>query len=241
MKILLYSGGMDSWLIDKLWHPDQKVYINMGSKYSDAELRRILRIQERVDEVKVLDFPWLGRFEREDKIIPLRNLFLPMVVAMHYQDTDLEICIGATAGDRVLDKSVEYARKASDILSFLWQEQWWTPERRLDVVVPYKTMTKSDLLKEYVRQGGSLDTAFRGSFSCYEPTDKGECWQCKPCFRKFCSFAAEGYEFPETVLRKVIPYIEQEIKPQIINGTYGRGFEEENLILDVLERYHDFT
>lgn len=26
-KVLLYSGGMDSWLIDKIWKPDVKLYV----------------------------------------------------------------------------------------------------------------------------------------------------------------------------------------------------------------------
>ena len=28
-KVLLYSGGLDSWLIDKLWNPDFKLYIDI--------------------------------------------------------------------------------------------------------------------------------------------------------------------------------------------------------------------
>ena len=32
-KVLLYSGGTDSWLIDKLWKPDKKIYINFYGKH----------------------------------------------------------------------------------------------------------------------------------------------------------------------------------------------------------------
>ena len=51
---------------------------------------------------------------RPDKIIPLRNLFFVML-ASYYGD---KICLGATYGDRVLDKSVIFAQKASGLLSF---------------------------------------------------------------------------------------------------------------------------
>ena len=33
-KVLLYSGGMDSWLIDKLWKPDIRLYVDMNTRYS---------------------------------------------------------------------------------------------------------------------------------------------------------------------------------------------------------------
>ena len=38
-KVLLYSGGMDSWLIDKIWKPDVKLYVDMGTKYSQPQIR----------------------------------------------------------------------------------------------------------------------------------------------------------------------------------------------------------
>ena len=40
-KVLLYSGGMDSWLISHLWKPDVKLYIDTGSSYAAEERRRL--------------------------------------------------------------------------------------------------------------------------------------------------------------------------------------------------------
>ena len=36
-KVLLYSGGMDSWLIDKLWKPDVKIFFDTGVDYDIVE------------------------------------------------------------------------------------------------------------------------------------------------------------------------------------------------------------
>ena len=36
-KVLLYSGGTDSWLIDKIWKPDVKLYIDIHGRYSEFE------------------------------------------------------------------------------------------------------------------------------------------------------------------------------------------------------------
>lgn len=32
---------MDSWLIDKIWKPDVKLYVDMGTKYSQEEIKRL--------------------------------------------------------------------------------------------------------------------------------------------------------------------------------------------------------
>jgi len=40
-KVLLYSGGMDSWLIDKLWKPNVKLYIDTGGSYSKDEIAKL--------------------------------------------------------------------------------------------------------------------------------------------------------------------------------------------------------
>ena len=116
-KVLLYSGGMDSWLIDKIWQPDKKIYINMHTRYSEQEIKKIKALNT---DVEIIDFP-LGQWERDDKIIPLRNLYLPMVVCNITGTEDVDICLGATAGDRVLDKSKEFVEKANDLLNYLYQ------------------------------------------------------------------------------------------------------------------------
>ena len=169
-KVLLYSGGMDSWLISKIWDPDVLLYVDMCTKYSKAEIARLPKdvIIEKLD---------LSKWERPDAIIPLRNLYLIMV-ATNYGD---EICLGATAGDRVLDKSFEFAEKASDLLSFLYSKQHWTEERNIKINLDFKNLTKKELLIKYLNQGGSLAEAANSSFSCYEPTLDGsgrwsECW-----------------------------------------------------------------
>ena len=122
-KVLLYSGGMDSWLMSKLWNPDVKLYVDMKTRYSENELRKI---KEDGDDVTVVEFP-LGQWERDDAIIPLRNLYLCMVACNVTGSEDVEILIGATAGDRVLDKSYEFVDKANDILNYLYTPQHWIP------------------------------------------------------------------------------------------------------------------
>lgn len=236
-KILLYSGGMDSYLIDKLWKPDRRIYVDMHTRYSQQEIDCI---KKRRNDVEFIDFP-LGQWEREDKIIPLRNLYLPMVICNITGDEDVDICLGATNSDRVLDKSQEYVEKATDLLNYLYQPQWWIPNgKKVRVNIDYKKYTKEDLLKMYMEQGGDLDKAYNESFSCYEPDEEGNvCHRCKPCFRKFVAFASVGYEFPEEVLRKTIPYIGKDVIPQIESGKYGRPTEEP-YIVDIYNKFKEY-
>lgn len=232
-KVLLYSGGMDSWLMSKLWKPDIKLYVDMKTRYSENELARI----RKEPDVQVVEFP-LGQWEREDAIIPLRNLYLAMVACNVTGSEDVEILIGATAGDRVLDKSPEFVNKATDLLSYLYTPQHWIPEgKKVKVCIDYKQYTKTDLLKMFKKQGGDLEEAFTRSFSCYNPVDGHECWHCKPCFRKFTAFSEAGYEFSDEVARTVCSYIKTDILPDIEAGTYGRGEKEEHDIVDVYNKY----
>lgn len=233
-KVLLYSGGMDSWLMSKLWNPDIKLYVNMHTRYSENEMQKI---KQSEDDVTFVDFP-LGQWERDDAIVPLRNLYLCMVACNVTGSEDVEILIGATAGDRVLDKSYEFVDKANNLLNYLYTPQHWIPEgKKVLVSIKYKDHTKTDLLKEFKEQGGSLEEAFTHSFSCYDPVNGHECWQCKPCFRKFVSFASVDYKFSEEVASTCCKYIKSEILPQIEKGTYGRGKQEEKDIVNVFNKY----
>ena len=234
-KVLLYSGGMDSWLMSKLWNPDIKLYVDMKTKYSENEIKKI---KESGEDVTIVELP-IGQWERDNAIIPLRNMYLAMVACNITEDEDVEILIGATAGDRVLDKSPQFCAKANALLNYLYLPQWWLPEgKKVKINVQYKQYSKSDLLNMYVEQGGDLEEAFKATFSCYEPTKSGkECWSCKPCFRKFVAFEKVGYKFPKKVLNSVIPYINENIVPEIEAGTYGRGKTEEEDIMNVMEKY----
>ena len=93
----------------------------------------------------------------------------------------------------------------------------------------YKAYTKTELLKQYIIQVGSINEAFSSSFSCYAPVDGHECWNCKPCFRKFIAFALNGYPVPREVIDKNISYIKRDILPLFESGEYGRKREEEEI------------
>jgi len=244
-KVLLFSGGSDSVLINYLYEPHYLVYVNMHTRYSIEEINKIKNSKFGNDpRLRIIDFPFLGQFEREDAIIPLRNLYLPMVICNYFDvETygDLDICLGATAGDRVLDKSPKFAEDTSKLLTYLYSPQHWIPQgRKVRINIDYKKYTKTDMLKLYVDKGGDINDLMNQSFSCYDPIENEECWCingiCKPCFRKYIAYKLNGAYFKPEIDVSVCEAIKAEILPQIEAGTYGRA-EEEKEILQVLELY----
>lgn len=207
-------------------------------------------------QVKVVRGPDLHLYERPDAIIPYRNVYLilaalnklekeiPMEKLNEYTPQNVEICLGATAGDRVLDKSPEFAGQLSNLLTYLSRPQHWTASksRNIKVVLPYKDYTKRDLIREYLgdstggRRDELLRVAWEDSLSCYHPNKNGEpCGMCKPCFRKTVAFTLEGYINPEYISRAAIYIQRTGILDQIKQGTYGRGKQEEQDILDFMQ------
>lgn len=216
-KVLLFSGGLDSYALRHLYKPDLSLYVNLHTDYSAVEMAKLDH------QTTIVDFPGLLPFERADKIIPLRNLFLLGVAAQFGN----EIALAATAGDRVRDKSRAFAAQASSMIAYLMSDYWAETPRQYKVVLPVKHLTKRQLIQAYVERGGDPEELAARSFSCYQPTrELRECGQCKPCFRKWVAFRLNGIEIePDSR-----PYIQREILPLIEAGQYGRAEEERDIL-----------
>lgn len=172
-KVLLYSGGMDSYIINHLWKPDVKLYIDYGTKQTAEERKRL---PEDVI-VKEID---LSQYIEDDGIstIPLRNLLFA-TIAVNYGDI---IAVGGVKDDLHFDKTKKFARRTTRLFnSVLTKEQ---SKRKVKVVVPYKDYTKTQLLRMYIAQGGSIEDLKNNSWSCHYPINNKECGKCSPCKRK---------------------------------------------------------
>ena len=181
MKVLLYSGGMDSWLIDKLWKPDVKLFVDIGTANNKEERKRL---PEDVI-VKELD---LSEFEDKDKnfLLPLRNLFF-VELASYYGD---EICLGATGSSTHFDKNEKFARMSEELINYLYSEAY---DKKVKIVLPYRNTSKTELLKMYLENGGDIEEAWKNTFSCYSPKDGKMCGECSSCRKKIEAFKANGY------------------------------------------------
>ena len=218
MKVLLYSGGLDSWLIDKVWKPDKKIYIDMGTEYSEIEKSRL------PSDVIIASFS-LKQFELKNSIIPLRNLYLCLLACNLTGFEDVEICLGALNGDRVNDKSKKFAELLNPLLEYLYENQKSQPGRRAKLVMPFKDYSKRELLTEYVNNGGTLEEAFESTFSCYHPVHGKPCMSCKACFRKAIPFIVTGMKFNNSQKQKIINYMHEHVFTDMDNFLKDKGKE----------------
>ena len=225
-KVLLYSGGMDSWLIDKIWKPDVKIYINIHGAYSEEEIKKL------PSDVKIIDCPFLGQFEEDKtKYIPLRNLYF-LMIASHYGE---HICFGATAGDYgAIDKRPEFIDKAQDIINYTLGNQSVSEGKQIKIEKKFVYMSKYEIVEEYLNQGGDIKTAIDSTFSCFEPKDGKECLNCKPCFRKFMLGYYFGYEYSNSEKLKMSKYIKENVIPKSNQktGTYYKDRIKEGEYLE---------
>lgn len=225
-KVLLYSGGMDSWLIDKLWKPDIKLYVNIHGDYSASE---IIRLPE---DVVVVDCPFIGQFENhKNKFVPLRNLYF-LMIASNYGN---RICLGATGGDwGNRDKTPEFLKSAEHLLNYLWEDK--KTKRHIQVDDGFIYTAKSDLIRQYLKLGGTIEELKNHTFSCYTPVDGEECLSCYPCFRKFALLYANGAIYSIEQRRRMWEYVSTTILPSKEEGGYpgtyytDRGKESVDLI-----------
>ena len=221
-RVLLYSGGLDSWLIDKIWKPDIKIYIDMGTKYSEIEISKL------PPNVTVLSFKKLGRYSLPNDIIPLRNLYLYAIAANYTGFQDVEICLGALNGDRINDKTKNFADKLNELMQYLYEPQQSQPGRRIKISMPFKQYSKREMLDMYIRRGGSYKKAYYSTFSCYNPANGCECLSCKACFRKSIPFIAAGASdeiFTNDQKRRIKKYAETVVKSNIDDYTKDKGKE----------------
>ena len=225
MKVLLYSGGMDSWLIDKIWKPDVKLYIDIHGEYSEAEKSRLPA------DVQIIDFSVLGQFELANRFVPMRNLYF-LMLASHYGN---EICLGATAGDwGNNDKTPEFLNNAEAIIQNLWQDK--KANKRVSIEKGFVFRSKSNLIDTFLWGGGKVQTLKEETFSCYSPIDGHECLSCYPCFRKFALLYCRGAEYSQEEKERMWAYVKSQIIPTKEQGGYqgtyytDRGEESEDLI-----------
>lgn len=214
--VLLYSGGLDSWLIralnrDKI---DVTLYINLHTRYADYEMRNLPN-DVIIEEIN------LGRFERDDGIMPLRNMYFAMI-ASYYGNN---VWLGQISGDRPLDKTTTFYSKVSSILTYLHSDfrnnVFYSPIKEFTLSAPFSYHTKTSLLRLYIESGGDIRTAIDNVRSCYNATGADRCNQCKACFRNWVAFYNNGVDTginKDYVRLAVLPYMTAKLP--ILNRYY---------------------
>ena len=171
-EILLFSGGIDSYVA---WHYLDKpktVYFDIGSRYTSKELEFV---QTLIPSTIIEQSLYLGNTEQKGSAyIPFRNLFFALLGAK-YADT---IIIAGVKDDMVSDKNEKIFVEFSTLMSTL-------EGRKIKVISPFWHMTKSQVVRWFMDNVDWSGQMLLNTISCYS----GEvyCGRCRACFRKWCA------------------------------------------------------
>lgn len=182
--VILFSGGMDSFCLLKNHTYDKILFFITGTKDNLMELRQLynMEIDGIIDSniVHIINLP-ISIFELPNKIIPHRNAVF-CLMASNYGNN---IFIGTTKGDTTRDKDYVFKSQIEGILNYFGQdsEKVVPVGYPYSIQMPFKDMTKTEIISNYINNSNNINELLKYSRSCYTNTDK-ECGKCRSCLRK---------------------------------------------------------
>lgn len=181
-EVLLFSSGIDSLITSKRFPNAQKLYIDIGSKYAAKE---ISYIRQHYDDVIIDRRLTLADMEREDAIVPARNLFLVSIASLYGS----RIILNAVNGDGSTDKDGPFSIMLSRLLSHIYSPPHFDGSP-VSVSLPMRDMSKNQWVKWYLDHGHD-PAELANAISCYHP-EHAHCGLCKACIRKWIALEDNG-------------------------------------------------
>jgi len=229
MKVLCFSGGVDSLAAYFYCKPDKVIYFNLHSKYSKKELECIMELEKHISgfKVEIINALQLGEFEGgRTSFIPYRNSLIAEIAS----NFGNEIIIAGIKGDKVIDKNPEAFKIMTNYLNDLRDD-----EVKMRVYSPFWEMTKSDIIKWMLDNVPNAKELLKISISCYS-ADEGQCGNCPSCLRKAIALENNNIDFNNWFVNdiKKFPQIEDYIK-KMKNGEYD--IDRANESLKVFEKW----
>lgn len=214
-KVVLLSGGMDSFVASKLFKPDVNLHVDFNERWSDKQ-RQVLTFLD-VPNLEILAGLDLSPFVGPDNVyLPNRNVLM-ITLAQLYGD---EIVLSSTRGAVHPDKDGTFALRMSDMLSYVHK-------RKIQVLRPFGNMTKYEIVKAFIDAGNPIEELY-ATTSCYSEKEV-ECLTCRSCLRRLVAFAQHGYRLDD--LRKH----SKDIKRLLDRNQYSANLIENKWALQLLD------
>lgn len=176
--ILLYSGGLDSFIAWEYLKRPKTIYFDLRHRYSKHERRAI---QKTIPWTIIDSSLNLGHWEKDDADIPMRNAFMIMLASMY----DKEIVLVVQKGEMSIpDRSSQF------FFSFAAWLNWMKGENGHTLTSPFFDMTKTQMVKWYIDQGLSAHQLVK-TRSCFSDEEE-PCGACGACFRRWVAFRNNG-------------------------------------------------
>lgn len=118
-KVLLYSGGWDSYCASFIYPTAKKLYVNLHTPYSNVEMKNL------PSDVEIQDLNLQKYVMNNGYHIPQRNAILALIgaasimpEAQQEKDYNIEVYIcGVQEDENAPDKNFSYFKKVSDLAS----------------------------------------------------------------------------------------------------------------------------
>lgn len=187
--VLLFSGGMDSYIAWYFLIKPNSVYCDLGHRYAKIERQKIALCEKSVGmNCKIETRLNLADWEELDANIPMRNLFLAALAAKD-PDVDVIWLICQEGETSIPDRSPDFMAKAGELLSIL-------NSRPVRVQSPFLNQTKVDMVGWYIKTQSLVDPGclnlMANTIGCYQPIQYSNsvkhCGRCAACFRRWVAF-----------------------------------------------------
>lgn len=238
VKVLLFSGGLDSFCLNYLIKPDIRVYIDVGTEDGKKEIENVKKMPFKTH---IINFD-LSEFELDNKIIPFRNAFFVLLAAQYGN----EIYLGATAGDTTKDKDYVFKAQMESFLNYfgLDKEKVKLLNYPYEVRMPFKEMTKTEIVRKYVSNADyitNINNLREYSRSCYKGGDL-ECGLCRNCIRKAIALVNNDIsitdEFEHDPFKSITKEFHmKQLKRGMEGQEYIRALERLNLYDYVVDKF----
>jgi len=219
MSILLFSGGLDSYIGWKYLKEPKTIYFALGHRYQKYELKAI---KQTIPNTIIDSRLSMADQEHPDAFIPLRNDLLIRMASLY----DNNIWLVVQKGELELaDRSPAFFLDTALSLSRLH-------EKHVTVSSPFFDITKTQMVEWYLENNYSVDDLLQ-TRSCYSIT-KLPCGACTACFRRWVSL--EYCDIHEPMETNILKWSgTQDYIKKFQAGKYENERTDETLV--VLKKY----
>jgi len=178
-SVMLFSGGLDSFIIWRLLGQPKAVYFAIGHKAQEQELNRIEKIRHDFNGDITIDYSIkLKRYEFRNGYIPYRNLFFLMLASLYSK-----YVVISQIAEYAPDKNLGFYRHAENLLAEIGTGRFQGINIRPKIYAPFANVTKTKLVRMYLRRW-SFEDLTKYTVSCYAG-EQVACGCCNGCFQRY--------------------------------------------------------